>query len=306
MRFVISGGTGLIGRQLVDRWGQDGHELIVLTRNPADREAPRGVRLVQWDAKTANGWGEWMDGADVAVNLAAESIGGGVIPSPWTDSRRRAIERSRLDAGEAMVAAIAAAAKKPSVLFQISGTDYYPYGTKVMTEEDAPGTHFLAHVVADYWEPSTAPVEQMGVRRVVGRLGPSLNLENGVLPASLLQFKLFAGGRLGSGEQWMPWIHLDDAVDAIQHLVEHEAAIGVYNLVAPNPVTNNEYTATLGKVMNRPTLIPVPEFAMRAALGEVADLALKGRRVSCEKLQSTGFEFKFPKLEPALRDLLDK
>jgi uncharacterized protein (TIGR01777 family) len=162
----------------------------------------------------------------------------------------------------------------------------------------------VAHVVTDYWEAPTAPVEQMGVRRVVGRTASTLNLENGPLPLSVLQFKLFVGGRLGSGEQWFPWVHVDDAVRAIRFLVENEAAHGAYNIVAPQAATNNDYTKALGRVMNRPSLIPVPAFALKAALGEVAALGLEGRPVSPQKLLNLGFEFRFPRLEDALRDLV--
>ncbi len=197
MRVIISGGTGVIGSALVAQSAAEGHEVIVLSRNPSPDKQPPGVRVVQWDAKTADGWGEWMNGADVVINLAGEPIGSGTIPSPWTDDTKRKIEMSRRNAGEALVAAIEAAEHKPSVLFQMSGTDYYPYGNKVMIETDPPGTQFLARVITDYWEPSTAPVEAMGVRRVIGRMGPLLNQENGPLPSSLLQFKLFAGGRSG-------------------------------------------------------------------------------------------------------------
>lgn len=304
MRFIISGGSGVIGTALVKELAQEDHEVIILSRSISAAKMPPGVQVVQWDATTAAGWGHWMDGADAVVNLAGQPISTGTIPSPWTSEYKRKIELSRLHAGEALVAAIDAATHKPAALFQMSGVDYYPYGSKVMTEADPPGTHFLAKVVADYWEPSTAPSEAMGVRRVIGRMGPLLNLENGPLPSSLLQFKLFAGGRLGSGKQWMSWVHIDDAVKAILFLLANEAAQGVYNIAAPNPVTNAQYTAALGKVMGRPTIIPVPEFAMKTALGEVSDLVLKGRPVSSEKLQSLGYAFEFPTLEPALRDLI--
>lgn len=304
MRVLIAGGTGVIGSAAVAQLAADGHEIIILSRNPAEGGTPPGVRLVAWDARTAAGWGDWMDGADAVINLAGQPISSGTIPTPWTEEYKRKIALSRQQAGEALVAAIDAAKHKPAVLFQGSGIDYYPYGNKVMTEEDPPGTQFLAQVVADYWEPSTAPVEAMGVRRVIGRMGPLLNLENGPLPSSLLQFKLFAGGRLGSGKQWLSWVHIDDAIGAMLFLLSQETAHGVYNIVAPTPVTNAEYTAALGEVMKRPTLIPVPEFAMRTLLGEVSELVLKGRPVSSEKIEAAGFTFRFPTIEAALSDLV--
>lgn len=309
MRYIITGGTGVIGTALITSLVADGHEVIILSRDPAHHQLPAGVQGVKWDARTSDGWGHLADGAFAIINLAGESIGGsGTIPLPgtWSAERKERIKNSRLWAGEAIVAAVAAATVRPEVVFQISGIDYYPSSDELMTEESERGQQFLADVVADYWEPSTEPVEAMGVRRVVGRTAPLLNLETGPLPASLLQFKLFAGGRLGSGKQWFSWIHTEDAVRAIRFLTEMSAARGIYNLAAPDPVTNEEFTRVLGKVMNRPAFLPVPEFALKLLLGEVAALVLEGRPVSPKKLQAVGFKFKFPKLEEALLDILNK
>jgi uncharacterized protein (TIGR01777 family) len=305
MRIIITGGSGMIGSRLSRSWANDGHEVIVLSRNPGKSTLPRGARAERWDARTAEGWGQLADGAFAIVNLAGESLpGSGLVPARLTAERKRRVQESRLLAGQAVTAAVEAALNKPQVVYQMSGVDYYPPGEQMVTEESQAGTNFVAHVVADYWEPPTAPVEQMGVRRVIGRTASTLNLENGPLPLSVLQFNLFAGGRLGSGKQWFPWVHVDDAVRAIRFLVENGAARGVYNIVAPEAVTNNQYTKALGRVMNRPTLIPVPAFALKAVLGEVAALALEGRPVSPQKLLDLGFEFRFPRLEDALRDLL--
>ena len=227
--------------------------------------------------RQAEGWGELAEGAYAIINLAGENIGSeGLIPLPgtWSKERKQRIMHSRRDAGQAVVAAVEAAREKPRVVVQMSGIDYYPSGNVVMTEESQRGRQFLADVVADYWEPSTAPVEALGVRRVITRMAPLLHRETGPLPPSLLQFKLFAGGRLGSGRQWLSWIHLQDTVRALRFLAEHETATGVFNLAAPNPVTNTDFTKILGQVMQRPTLIPVPEFALKLLLGEVSALVL--------------------------------
>lgn len=309
MRYIITGGSGVIGSELTKSLTADGHEVIILSRDPSRHQLPAGTQGVKWDARTAKGWGHLADGAFAIVNLAGETIGGsGTIPMPgtWSDERKQRIKNSRLWAGEAVVAAVEAATVKPEVVFQMSGIDYYPASDKIMTEESGQGRNFPAQVVADYWEPSTEPVEGMGVRRVVARTAPLLNLDTGPLPASLLQFKLFAGGRLGSGKQWFSWIHTDDTVRAIRFLTETPEARGIYNLAAPDPVTNKEFTRVLGKVMNRPTLVPVPEFALKLLLGEVATLVLEGRPVSVQKLQALGFTFKYPKLEAALLDILNK
>lgn len=304
MRVIITGGTGLIGSRLAAGYVRDGHEVILLTRNPASRTAVPGTQLVQWDAKTADGWGHLADGAGVIINLAGESISGDqILPLPWTESRREKIAMSRLHAGEAVTEAVAAATNKPNMVMQMSGADYYPYTNQPVTEETPPGDHFLAKVVEDYWEKSTEAVEAMGVKRVVTRMGPLLNNENGPLPPMVLQYKLFVGGRLGDGSQCVSWIHVDDAVRAIRFLIDQEAS-GVYNVVAPNPVTYQELADTVGRVMGRPSLLPVPGFVLRTGLGEVADLVLKGRPVSVDKLLALGFTFDFPTVEPALRDLL--
>ena len=309
MRTLITGGTGFIGSMLAERLAADGHEVIVLSRDPTQHRLPQGVQGVQWDGRTAAGWGHLADGAFAIVNLAGESIGGKgtlALPGTWSAERKQRIQESRRQAGQAIVAAVEAARVRPQVVFQMSGIDYYPPSERVMTEESGRGQQFPAGVVADYWEPSTAPVEQMGVRRVIARTAPLLNLENGPLPASVLQFKLFAGGRLGSGRQWFSWIHAADAVRAIRFLTETEAASGVYNLAAPDPVTNAAFTRVLGKVMRRPTLLPVQAIALKLMLGEVSALVLEGRPVSVKKLQDLGFTFLFPTLEEALRDILER
>ena len=306
-RTIITGGSGIIGRRLSAELLAAGHEVIILSRNPDTAPPLPGVRAVAWDARTAGGWGQLADGAFAIINLAGENLSGsGLIPlrGTWSPERKQRIEHSRRDAGQAVVAAVQAATVKPRVVVQMSGIDYYPSGNTVMTEESQRGRQFLAEVVAEYWEPPTEPVEALGVRRVITRMAPLLHRETGPLPPSLLQFKLFAGGRLGSGRQWLSWIHIQDTVRALRFLAEHESATGVYNLAAPNPVTNAEFTRVLGRVMHRPALIPVPEFALKLLMGEVADLVLEGRPVSVAKLQALGFTFNFPTLEAALRDIL--
>jgi hypothetical protein len=309
MRIIITGGSGFIGRKLSAAWVADNHEVIILSRNPSARNLPAGVRAEKWDGRTADGWGKWADGAGAIVNLAGESISGGkTIPSAWSDEQKAGIAQSRLNAGKAVVEAVDAASVKPGVVFQISGIDYYGFGDQVVTEESPPGTHFLAQVVRDYWEAGSAGVEALGVRRVVGRLAPVMDTEagSGPLPSSLLQFKLFAGGRLGSGKQWLAWVHSEDAIRAIKFLTEHPTAAGPYNISAPGNITNKQFTDALAAVTGRPALIPVPEFALKTLLGETASLVLQGRPVGTQKLMDLGFEYRFPTIEAALRDLLGK
>jgi uncharacterized protein (TIGR01777 family) len=307
MRVVITGGTGLIGRALSTNLAADGHEVIVLSRSPERAtHLPDGVRAERWDARTANGWGHLADGADAIVNLAGASLAGeGFFPTRWTEERLRVIRESRIHAGRAVVEAMEQAEHKPRVVVQSSTVGYYGFhGDEDLTEEAEPGDDWGGHFTAEIWEPSTAPVEQMGVRRVVVRSGVVFSIEDGALPRLLLPFRLFAGGPMGSGDQWYSWIHLKDEVRALRFLIETEEAGGAYNLTAPSPVKNGELAKLIGRLMGRPSWIPVPGFAMRLAFGEVADVVLKGQRAVPQRLLDLGFEFRFPTAEAALEDLL--
>jgi uncharacterized protein (TIGR01777 family) len=308
MHVVITGGTGLIGRALSANLASEGHEVIVLSRSPERAtDLPAGVRAQRWDARTTEGWGHLADGADAIVNLAGASIAGeGFFPTRWTDQRQRVISDSRIHAGRAVVAAVEQAAQKPRVVVQSSAIGYYGFHPqKVLTEEAEPGDDWGARFTADVWEPATAPVEEMGVRRVVARSGIVFGTEGGALPRLLLPFRLFVGGPMGSGKQWYSWIHLQDEARALRFLIETENASGAFSLTAPHPMTNGELAKLIGRIMGRPSLVPVPGFAMRLAFGEVADVVLKGQRVVPRRLLDLGFEFRFPDAEAALRDLLE-
>jgi len=307
MRVVITGGTGLIGRALFANLAADGHEVIVLTRSTERaRNLPDGVRAERWDARTVEGWGRLADGAGAIVNLAGASVAGeGFFPTRWTEEQRRVIRESRLNSSRAVVKAVAQAEQKPRVVIQASGVGYYGYrGGEPLAEDAEPGDDWAARFTAEEWEPSTAPVEEMGVRRVVVRTGVVLSTEDGALPRLLLPFRLFVGGPMGSGDQWYSWIHLEDQARALRFLIENEEARGAFNITAPNPATNGELAKLIGKVMGRPSFIPVPGFAMRLAFGEVADVVLKGQRAVPKRLLDLGFEFQFPAAEAALKDLL--
>ncbi len=308
MRVIITGGSGLIGRALTESLAGDGHEVIILSRNPAKvSRLPAGARAVAWDAKTAAGWGSLADGADAIVNLAGESLKGtGFIPSRWTKRRKQLIPQSRLDAGTAVVQAIQQAGHKPKVLLQASAVGYYgPRGDEPASEQDSPGGDFLAGVCAA-WEASTAEVERLGVRRAVVRTGLPLTLKGGAFPLLVLPFRLFTGNTFGSGRQYYPWIHFSDAIAGLRFLIENPKASGPYNLSAPNPASNRDFARTLGRVMRRPVWLPVPRLALQLALGEVSTVVMDGQRAEPQKLLREGFEFSYPDLEPALRDLLGK
>ena len=304
MHVLITGGTGLIGTALSKALLADGHRVTILTRqqNPSLSE---GAVAQLWDAKTPEDWGHLVNEVDAVVNLAGENLAGqGPLPGRWTESRKEVIRQSRIGAGLALAQAIGGATKPPAVLVQASGIGYYGTSDDEPIDEEAPaGTDFLATLAVD-WEASTKPVEDKGVRRVIIRTGAVLSTRGGALPKLLLPYRMYVGGPVGSGRQFMPWIHIDDEVNAIRFLIDQSTAQGAFNLCAPSPVTNRKFGNTLGRVMNRPSLLPVPAFMLHVLLGEVADVVLEGQRALPKRLQSLGYNFRFPELEPALRDLL--
>jgi uncharacterized protein len=302
MRIVITGGTGLIGGALARDLAAAGHDVVILTRNVAKSgPLPLGARAAQWDAKTAAGWADLLNGDTAIVNLAGESIGTG----RWTAAKKRRIRESRVESGRAVLAAIRQAAEKPRVLLQGSAVGYYGRsGDEIATESHPPGEDFLARVCVD-WEASTDEVESIGVRRVVLRTGVVLSDAGGALPRMALPFRLLAGGPLGNGRQWFPWIHIADEVAAIRFLLEREDARGPFNLTAPRPFTNRGFSRVLGKALHRPSLMPAPAFALRLVLGEMADMLLYGQRAVPHRLLERGYVFRHPEALGALRDLLD-
>ena len=301
MRVLITGGSGLVGRALAANLARDGNEVIILSRRPERIIGlPAGVSVKWWDGHTTQGWNSLVDGAGAIINLAGENISSG----RWTKERKSRILESRVNAGRAVVQAFKAAPRKPRVVIQASGVGYYGTGgDEEITEETPAGHDFLAKVAAD-WEASTASLEVPGVRQVVIRTGVVLSTAGGALPRMLLPFRLFAGGRLGSGRQWFPWIHIADEVGATRFMIENERASGPFNLVAPAPLTNSEFSRLLGKQLRRPALIPVPGFILRLLFGEMATILLDGQRAIPRRLLQLGFTFQFSEAGSALRSLL--
>jgi uncharacterized protein (TIGR01777 family) len=301
VHIIITGGTGLIGRALAADLVAADQKVTVLSRSPERATGlPDGVHVERWDAYTAEGWASLADGADAIVNLAGESIAAG----RWTAERKRRIRESRLNAGRAVVQAVEMAGDKPRVVVQASGVGYYgPQADQEITEKALPGDDFLARIARE-WEASTEPVEAMGVRRAIIRTGVVLSTRGGALPRMLLPFRLFVGGPLGSGRQWLPWIHIADEAAAIRFLIETAEAAGSFNLTAPNPLTNAGFGQVVGQVMGRSSFMPTPAFAMRAVFGEMATLLLDGQRAVPKRLLELGFQFRFPHAEAALQDLL--
>jgi len=300
MKVLIVGGAGLIGRALGESLQKDSHTVWILSRNPRAAVAPVGVEVIQWDGKTPAGWENLVEEADAVVHLAGENIGA----LPWSPNRKAQIRQSREVTGRAVVEAVRQAGRKPAVLMQASGIDYY--GTSLersFNESDPPGSGFLSRVAVD-WEASTRPVEDMGVRRVIIRSGPVLDATEGALPRMMLPFRLMVGGPLGSGRQWLSWIHRDDEIAAMRFLLEHTDASGPFNLASPNPVTNAQFGKALGRVMHRPYWIPAPAFLLQAVLGQMSSLILSGQRALPKRLLEMGFKFRYEHILPALEDLL--
>jgi uncharacterized protein (TIGR01777 family) len=302
MRVVITGGSGLIGSAVAREMGGAGHEIVILSRDPSKvKGLPPNTRAVQWDGKTGAGWSSLLDGDTAIVHLAGESIAAG----RWTESRKRRIRDSRVESGRAVLAAIRQAREKPKALLQGSAVGFYgPCGDEVVTEGHAPGSDFLAGVCVD-WEASTADAETLGVRRALLRTGIVLSGDGGALPKMSLPFRFGAGGPLGGGRQWVPWIHLADEAGAIRFLLEREDARGPFNLTAPRPLTNRDFSKVLGKALHRPSLAPAPGFALRLVLGEMADMVLQGQRAVPQRLLEMGYDFRFPEALQALRNLFD-
>jgi hypothetical protein len=308
MRIIITGGTGLIGKPLAHALEHIGHEVIVLTRSPERVTGiSKNVNLVRWDGKTAAGWGELVDGSGAIINLAGESVAGDSLLSiRWTEERKRSIRESRINAGRAVVDAVQAARQRPPLVVQASAVGFYGSRSDGTFDESAPaGSDFLANICLD-WEAVTRPVENMGVRRAVVRIGVVLAAQGGALPRQLLPFKLFVGGPIGSGKQGYPWTHLDDVVRAITFLVENPQSQGAYNLTAPHPVTNAAFGKALGRIMHRPAFIPAPAFVFKLAFGEASAILLDGQMPLPARLLQAGYSFKYPQVDAALASILGK
>lgn len=302
-RVLITGGTGFLGSALAKQMAQSGYEVVLLSRNPARvRQLEQGIHMERWDGRSAGGWGSLVNANTAIVNLAGESIG--VPPFPWTAAKKQRILQSRIDAGRAIVEAVRLAPQKPGVVIQSSGVNYYGlHGDELLTEEAHPGTDFLSRVAIE-WEAATASVESYGVRRAVVRTSLVLSRYGGVLPYMALPFRLFVGGPLGSGKQYISWIHWADEIGAIQFLIENPAAKGAFNLTAPNPVTNAEFGRAVAHALKRPYYFPTPGFAMRLAFGEMAELLLLGGlKAMPQHLNQLGYTFKFTDLQAALLDV---
>jgi uncharacterized protein len=297
MRVLISGATGLIGETLIPPLEAGDHRAIRLTRSPRSSED------VGWDPSAGEIDASRLDDIDAVVHLAGESIAEG----RWTAAKKARILKSRTRGTRLLAEAISNLSEPPRVMVSASAVGYYgDRGNELLREESGSGSDFLAEV-CKAWEAAADPAREAGIRVVHPRFGLVLSTEGGALARMLPVFRLGGGGRIGSGRQWWSWVAIDDIVGAILYALTCDSVEGAVNVGSPNPLTNAEYTRVLGRVLNRPTVFPLPAPAARLALGEVADaLLLASQRMEPAKLRETGYEFRYPELEGALRNMLGR
>ncbi|HXI13172.1 MAG TPA: TIGR01777 family oxidoreductase [Thermoanaerobaculia bacterium] len=296
MKIVVAGGTGFIGREVVKALLPRG-EVLVLSRHPERVKQGRGVL---WNPSVEGPWQKEVRDASVIINLAGENIGEG----RWTDERKRQLTDSRIGATRALVSALGESTIEGRLFISASAIGYYgPRGDESLDETAPAGNDFLARLTAD-WEAEARKAEATA-RVVLLRFGIVLAQDGGALGKMILPFKMFAGGPMGSGKQWMSWVHRDDVVRMIEWTIDRPECRGVYNVTAPQPVTNKDFASELGRALSRPALIPTPGFALRIALGEMADaLLLSGQKVLPSRAVAEGFKLRYERLSDALANIL--
>jgi len=297
-RIIVAGGSGFIGEPLVRRLLARGDDVAVLTRNPSNVRAGRAIR---WNPPSQGSWSDEATNADVVINLAGENVGGG----RWTAERKKRIMDSRIDATSALAEAMSREPSHARTLISASATGFYgDRGDESLDENAAHGSGFLAEVT-QRWEELARGAEPFA-RVVILRFGVVLAKDGGALAKLLLPFRLGAGGPMGSGQQWMPWIDRDDILRIIEWSIDRDAARGTYNATAPAPARNRDFARALGRVLHRPAFLPTPAFALRLALGSgmANEMLLGGQRVFPKHAQDEGFEFAYPDLEVALKHAL--
>ena len=295
MRILLSGSSGLVGRAVTRALGDEGNEIVPLVRSGGD-----GHAAVLWDPASERFDAAAAEGADAVIHLAGESIAAG----RWTAERKKSIRDSRVKGTRLLADGLARLSRRPSVLISASATGYYgSRGDEVLDESSTLGRGFLAEVCRD-WEAAAESARSVGIRTVHLRFGVILAKQGGALAKMLMPFRLGLGGKLGDGRQWMSWIALEDVVEIVRFVLRGDAA-GAWNVVAPTPVRNEDFTHALGRVLSRPTLLPMPAFAARLAFGEMADEALlASSRAVPKKLLDAGFRFRHAEVEAALRAIL--
>ncbi|MBI5402386.1 MAG: TIGR01777 family protein [Ignavibacteriae bacterium] len=304
-RIVISGGTGLIGKKIISRLKYKGYSVTILTRNkrPAEKIISQDIESVEWDySKPTELLTEIISGCEAVINLAGASIAG----RRWNHEYKKLIYDSRVLTTQKISEAISLCKEKPLSFVSASASGYYGFdGEEQLTEDSTAGSDFLAKVCKD-WERAAYEAERSGVRTVTVRIAVVLDKNEGALKKLIAPFKFFLGGHLGSGKQWFPWIHADDLADLFLFSIENKNIRRALNGSAPEQIRNKEFCKILGKIIGRPSILPVPGFMLRLITGEFAKYLLKGRRLVPEKALNSGFIFKYDTCEKALKNILDK
>ena len=307
MKLVIAGGTGFLGNALCWSWAEEEHDVRVLTRALAPGQAQHesgtgkpGITRVGWRPDgQADGLARELDGAAALINLAGESIGGG----RWTAARKQALRDSRLLATRSLVTALAQAADPPRTFVSASGVGYYgDRGDEPLTEESTPGDDFLAHLCVE-WEGEAQRAARPDLRLVLLRTGLVLEKSGGALGKMMTPFRFFAGGHLGSGRQYMSWVHRLDWIEMVRWIVDTPSVAGPVNVTAPHPVTNAEFSRALGRALHRPALLPAPRIALKIAVGEMADSLLASQRAFPGRPLANGYHFRYPEIDIAFRGI---
>jgi hypothetical protein len=292
MNIMIAGGSGFLGKALAQSLLVDGHKVFILTRGAS---VPAGTQAVNWDAKTTNGWGHLVNEMDVVIHLAGKTL----ATFPWTAATKRTFHDSRVLPGLALAQAIREADHRPRVFVQASGINHYGLKGDIADEFTPPGDDFLAQLTVK-WEAATQPVEELGVRRIVIRTAVVLGKGEGMLGLMALPVRLFVGGPIGGGKFAMPWIHINDWVGAVRHLMANQDARGVYNLIASMPTSSADFNRALAAVLHRPYWFPMPAFLLRILLGEMSVLVVEGRFAQPKRLIESGYRFQFEDAREAL------
>lgn len=303
-KIIITGATGLIGKKLSKALVDRGDEVIVFSRSveSARKKLPHIKSFVKWNYRNPDEWKNHLDAKDAIVHLAGINL----FSARWNKKFKNEIVESREASTRNLVQSLEDCKDKPEVFISASGVGYYgDGGEKVLPEEAPKGNDFLADV-CDVWELESRKAGEYRIRNVQVRTGIVLSTDDGALKQMLLPFKFFVGGSLGSGKQWFPWLHIDDVSDIYIHAIDSNNVSGAVNAASPGIVRMHEFAETLGKVLHRPSIFPVPEFVLRIVVGEAAGTVVTGQRVIANKLLESGYKFKFEKLEMALKDLLRK
>ncbi len=297
MKIAITGGSGFVGKELTRLFHTGGHIVYILTRNP--KPSTPNTKYIEW-LKSGSSPERELEGIDAIINLAGSSINDG----RWSDQQKKEIYSSRIESTHELIRIIDQLKKKPQVLINASAIGIYPASTTVTYTEASGdrGDDFLAKTVID-WEKLADHASSYGVRVAFARFGIILGEKDGALPLMALPYKLFVGGTVGSGKQWLSWVHVKDAARAIQFAIDTPELTGPFNVTAPNPKTMKDFGKHISKTLNRPHWIPVPGFALKAVLGDKSRLVLEGQRVLPKVLERHGFQFSFPDLQSALADI---